>query len=106
MNKVFTQPKLVPPEADIVDAHGVMLFPGVASFSMTPMRISKLTHIEVISYLEAFGFPSVMGKIKRSSLKQLLMWKLVEEAFVLHHTTAPTPASYGRSTELTPAVSG
>ena len=65
----------------------------------TEILRSKM-HKVFSSYLEAFGFASVVAKLKRPALKQLLMWKLVEEAFVLHHTTTPAPASYKRSTKL------
>ena len=87
VNKVFTLSKLEPPASDVVDAQGVVIFPSLASFSMAPPAIAKLTQEEVTAYLEAFGFATVVGKLKRPALKQLLMWKLVEEAFVLHLTT-------------------
>ena len=103
VNKVFTLARLEPPLNDIVDVHGVMIFPSLASFSMAPPGIAKLTQEEVSGYLEAFGFASAVGKLKGPALKQLLMWKLVEEAFVVHHTTAPAPAEYKRSVELTAA---
>ena len=54
VNKVFTLSKLDPPVGDVVDADGVMLFPGLSNFSIAPPGIAKLTEKEVANYLEVF----------------------------------------------------
>ena len=80
-NQNFAVSKWSPPDADILDSSGVMLFPAAAKFDILPGAISKLNVEELKLRLEAFGFTGTMvAKMllerRRSSCCSGRSWRL------------------------------
>ena len=61
VNKRFTVSNLAPPQCDVVDSAGIMIFPGVAGFSALPAEIAGLNYKAVGPRLEAFGFDAALA---------------------------------------------
>ena len=98
VNKTFASTKWRPPECDVVDAKGVMLFPAAAGFELYPAAMNVLTIRELRERLGHFGFTTAtVDALPRPAAKQLLMWKYTEAAFVAHQIASPAPAEYARA---------
>ena len=73
VNQNFSVAKWSPPNADIIDEDGVMLFPAADRFEILPSGISRLCADKVKTQLESFGFAKeIVAKMTRPKTKQLL----------------------------------